>query len=74
MLSFFFRRVHITKETLDNLHGEYEVEPGEGGERNAVLKEKGIETYLIKSTHPRRVSIPKENQILKMGVKFVPEF
>lgn len=53
---YVFSRVHITKEVLDNLHGEYEVEPGEGGERNSFLKEKGIETYLIKSTHPRRVS------------------
>jgi 3-deoxy-D-arabino-heptulosonate 7-phosphate (DAHP) synthase len=30
---------------LDNLHDEYEVEPGEGGERNSVLKEKGIENF-----------------------------
>jgi hypothetical protein len=35
----------------------YEVEPGEGGERNSVLKEKGIETYLIKATRPRRVCL-----------------
>ncbi|XP_052094774.1 adenylate cyclase type 1-like [Mytilus californianus] len=48
-------RVHITKETLDNLQGEFETEPGDGGERNQFLKEKGIETYLIKSNHPRRI-------------------
>ena len=42
---------------MDNLHDEYEVEPGEGGERNSVLKGKGIETYLIKATRPRRVCL-----------------
>ncbi|XP_045170613.2 Ca(2+)/calmodulin-responsive adenylate cyclase-like [Mercenaria mercenaria] len=45
-------RVHITKQTLECLHGEYEVENGHGGDRNAYLQEKGIETYLVKSLHP----------------------
>ncbi|XP_025829382.1 adenylate cyclase type 6 [Agrilus planipennis] len=40
-------RVHITEETLRCLNGDYEVEPGNGGERNIYLKDHSIETYLI---------------------------
>ncbi|XP_029461085.1 adenylate cyclase type 5 isoform X2 [Rhinatrema bivittatum] len=40
-------RIHITKATLNYLNGDYEVEPGFGGERNAYLKEHSIETFLI---------------------------
>ncbi|XP_063224763.1 adenylate cyclase type 6 [Bacillus rossius redtenbacheri] len=40
-------RVHITKETLQYLDGDYEVEPGNGGERNTYLRDHNIETYLI---------------------------
>lgn len=42
-----FRRVHITKETLKCLDGDYEVEDGKGYERNSYLKDHQIETYLI---------------------------
>lgn len=42
-----FRRVHITKETLKYLDGDYEVEDGKGHERNSYLKDHQIETYLI---------------------------
>lgn len=41
------RRVHITKETLKCLDGDYEVEVGKGAERNSYLKDHQIETYLI---------------------------
>lgn len=41
------RRVHITKETLKCLDGDYEVEAGHGGERNSYLKDHNIDTYLI---------------------------
>lgn len=41
------RRVHITKETLKCLDGDYEVEQGNGNERNSYLKDHQIETYLI---------------------------
>ncbi|XP_055695668.1 adenylate cyclase type 6 isoform X2 [Lutzomyia longipalpis] len=40
-------RVHITKETLKCLDGDYEVEEGRGCERNAYLKDHQIETFLI---------------------------
>lgn len=40
-------RVHITKETLDCLNDHYEVEEGNGGERNSYLKDHQIQTYLI---------------------------
>lgn len=41
------RRVHISQSTRDSLHGEFELEPGEGGERCEYLQEKGIDTYLV---------------------------
>ncbi|XP_014661660.1 PREDICTED: adenylate cyclase type 1-like [Priapulus caudatus] len=40
-------RVHITKTTMEFLHGEYELEPGNGGCRNSYLREHSIESYLI---------------------------
>ncbi|XP_068102320.1 adenylate cyclase type 5 [Hyperolius riggenbachi] len=40
-------RIHITKATLNYLNGDYEVEEGTGGERNAYLKKHNIETFLI---------------------------
>lgn len=41
------RRVHISQSTKDSLHGEFEVEPGNGAERCEYLLEKGIDTYLV---------------------------
>ena len=46
------RRVHITRATLEYLHGEYEVEDGHGGERNCYLAQHNIETFFVKSRHP----------------------
>ncbi|KAK9501069.1 hypothetical protein O3M35_002183 [Rhynocoris fuscipes] len=40
-------RVHITEETLKYLADDYKVEPGNGGERNAYLRDHNIQTYLI---------------------------
>ncbi|KAK5646083.1 hypothetical protein RI129_004547 [Pyrocoelia pectoralis] len=40
-------RIHITKETLLCLNGDYEVEAGNGGDRNSYLKDHNIDTYLI---------------------------
>ncbi|KAF3843607.1 hypothetical protein F7725_002456 [Dissostichus mawsoni] len=40
-------RIHITKSTLNYLNGDYDVEQGSGGDRNAYLKKNNIETFLI---------------------------
>ena len=50
-----FRRIHITKATLNYLNGDYDVETGAGGERNAYLKKHNIETYLIVGCSQKRV-------------------
>lgn len=50
-----YRRIHITKATLNYLNGDYDVEPGAGGERNAYLKKNNIETYLIVGCSQKRV-------------------
>uniref|UniRef100_A0A8C9WLA3 Adenylate cyclase type 5 n=1 Tax=Scleropages formosus TaxID=113540 RepID=A0A8C9WLA3_SCLFO len=47
-------RIHITKSTLNYLNGDYDVEPGFGGERNVYLKKHNIETYLIVSCSQKR--------------------
>uniref|UniRef100_A0A8B9UI27 adenylate cyclase n=1 Tax=Anas zonorhyncha TaxID=75864 RepID=A0A8B9UI27_9AVES len=47
-------RIHITWATLQYLNGDYEVEPGHGGERNAYLKEHNIETFLIVGCSQKR--------------------
>ncbi|XP_069472776.1 adenylate cyclase type 5 [Ambystoma mexicanum] len=47
-------RIHITKATLNYLNGDYEVEPGFGGERNSYLKEHNIETFLIVQCSQKR--------------------
>lgn len=41
------RRVHISQRTMECLRGEFELEPGNGGERCEYLLEKGIDTYLV---------------------------
>lgn len=41
------RRVHISQTTKDSLHGEFDLEEGNGGERCEYLLEKGIETWLV---------------------------
>ncbi|XP_019517806.1 PREDICTED: adenylate cyclase type 6 isoform X2 [Hipposideros armiger] len=47
-------RIHITRATLQYLNGDYEVEPGRGGERNTYLKEQHIETFLILGASQKR--------------------
>lgn len=52
---YHLRRIHITKATLNYLNGDYDVEPGFGGERNVYLKKHNIETYLIVGCSQKRV-------------------
>uniref|UniRef100_A0A668A4S1 Adenylate cyclase type 3 n=1 Tax=Myripristis murdjan TaxID=586833 RepID=A0A668A4S1_9TELE len=40
-------RVHISQSTMECLRGEFELEPGNGGDRCEYLLEKGIDTYLV---------------------------
>lgn len=47
MLCSLHRRVHISQSTKDSLRGEFELEPGNGGERCDYLLEKDIDTYLV---------------------------
>lgn len=54
-------RVHITKETLQCLNNHYEIEDGNGIERNSYLKDHQIHTYLI---------VPKESNRYKTSTKF----
>nr|CAD7573590.1 unnamed protein product [Timema californicum] len=57
-------RVHITKETLKYLEGDYEVEPGNGGERNSYLRDHNIETHLIVPGDTYRAVISPRNIIV----------
>ncbi|XP_037702749.1 adenylate cyclase type 6 isoform X5 [Choloepus didactylus] len=57
-------RIHITRATLQYLNGDYEVEPGRGGERNAYLKEQHIETFLILGASQKRVRAQKEEKAM----------
>ncbi|KAG8224710.1 hypothetical protein J437_LFUL004879 [Ladona fulva] len=41
------KRVHITKETLECLSGDYEVEPGNGSDRDSYLRDHNVQTFLI---------------------------
>ncbi|XP_044313698.1 adenylate cyclase type 2 isoform X1 [Drosophila rhopaloa] len=53
-------RVHITKQTMDFLGEKFEVEQGEGGNRDAYLADHKIETYLIVPPKPAYTySVPR---------------
>ncbi|KAJ7994913.1 hypothetical protein DPEC_G00254440 [Dallia pectoralis] len=66
-------RVHITEATLKHLSKAYEVEEGNGGSRDAYLKELNIQTYLVidprskdHSLNTRSMPKPRVNDGLKM--------
>ncbi|KAL8592118.1 hypothetical protein ACOMHN_033489 [Nucella lapillus] len=42
-------RIHITEDTLHFLNGYFDVEPGNGRERNDYLRDHNIKTYFIKA-------------------------
>ncbi|XP_038573871.1 adenylate cyclase type 1-like isoform X2 [Micropterus salmoides] len=48
-------KVHITRATLECLNGDYEVEPGNGHERNSFLQKHEIETFFIVPSHRRKI-------------------
>ena len=41
------RKVHVTKATLLQLNDRFQVEPGNGGQRESYLADHKIETFLI---------------------------
>ncbi|CAG9864998.1 unnamed protein product [Phyllotreta striolata] len=47
-------QVHISEATYQCLDGAYEVEPGNGQDRDAYLRERNMTTYLIKQMEPMR--------------------
>ncbi|KAL6092700.1 hypothetical protein STEG23_029651 [Scotinomys teguina] len=66
-------RVHITEATLNHLDKAYEVEDGNGQQRDPYLKEMNIRTYLVidpRSQQPpppsHHLSKPKGDSALKM--------
>lgn len=46
-------RVHITKATLEQLDGKFDIEAGDGYQRDRYLSDHQVETYLIKQ--PRKL-------------------
>ncbi|XP_072042012.1 adenylate cyclase type 8-like [Amphiura filiformis] len=60
-------RVHISKATLESLGGAYDVENGNGGDRDSYLLAHDVKTYLIKEHHntccaQRRPSSSQSNE------------
>ncbi|KAF5286671.1 hypothetical protein FQR65_LT12475 [Abscondita terminalis] len=47
-------RVHISEATYRCLNGVYEVDPGNGQERDAYLREHDVQTFLIRQLEPLR--------------------
>ncbi|XP_044268161.1 adenylyl cyclase 78C-like [Tribolium madens] len=47
-------RVHISESTYQCLNGAYEVEPGNGQDRDSYLREHDVTTYLIKQVEPMK--------------------
>ena len=81
---FYCSRVHITQSTLENLRGEYEVEPGNGHLRNEDIAALGIQTFFIvppqrrkktllfNTLHVRNAMLPSGKR--KPSFKMVSEF
>ena len=53
--SAIYRRIHISQTTVDHLQGEFGIETAFLAESNPLLREKGVETYLVVADQPRRV-------------------
>lgn len=50
-VSIFFRRVHISDATFRFLTKKIAVEPGNGAEKDSLLRKNGIQTYLVLEDH-----------------------
>ncbi|KAK3737562.1 hypothetical protein QZH41_017759 [Actinostola sp. cb2023] len=48
-------RVHITRDVLNCLNGDYVVEEGNGRDRDSFLKQYNIQTYLVVANDPVKV-------------------
>lgn len=57
--SQLFRRVHISRSTLDCLGGTYEAEAGHGQERSEFLRKHNIDTYLIRPAAREEAERPR---------------
>jgi len=57
-----FRRVHISESTLLNLGNEFDVEIGNGHERDSYIAKLGIKTYFIV---PRDAPNPQNSLMMK---------
>uniref|UniRef100_A0A671NFB9 adenylate cyclase n=1 Tax=Sinocyclocheilus anshuiensis TaxID=1608454 RepID=A0A671NFB9_9TELE len=53
-------RIHISKAALDCLNGDYEVEEGQGKDRNDFLRRHNIETFLIKQPEESLLTLPED--------------
>ncbi|XP_072231931.1 adenylate cyclase type 4-like isoform X2 [Leuresthes tenuis] len=58
-------RVHITEETLQHLNGAYQVEEGDGGSRDPLLK--GRKTFLVIDPHKSDSVSQRETVLFKTG-------
>uniref|UniRef100_A0A8C5DEQ8 Adenylate cyclase type 8 n=1 Tax=Gouania willdenowi TaxID=441366 RepID=A0A8C5DEQ8_GOUWI len=53
------RQVHVSRATLDCLHGVYQAEAGHGGDRSDFLRKHDIETFLIRPAQHEEAEPPK---------------
>ncbi|XP_076034454.1 adenylate cyclase type 6-like isoform X2 [Oratosquilla oratoria] len=60
-------RIHVTRETLKYLSGDYRVEPGQGGERHHYLKMQNVETFLIVPDEEYRDHHAKKTSMYSMN-------
>ncbi|XP_028319474.1 adenylate cyclase type 8-like isoform X2 [Gouania willdenowi] len=52
-------QVHVSRATLDCLHGVYQAEAGHGGDRSDFLRKHDIETFLIRPAQHEEAEPPK---------------
>lgn len=61
-------RVHVTEATVECLHGEYQLEPGRGQERNSYLREHNVNTFFIRPpAHRRKTMLFNQLHVRRMA-------